>query len=273
MLDLDLHSLDLPRLGMMLFAAATWGAAGLAMAECVAISRSRPDRRGALLSAIRRSRGWTVLLVVAQLAVLGIALALPQSGNLQGIALVYLVGALMLPMLWGAGCVQQQVLGWPLTPAGWLRRYGGRVFAGFLLAGMALSAFMLLVTPVAPGESVEALLPAEESARLTALIMALWLLVNAPWMEELIFRHYLLPRFTLWFGGGQAACVAAVIVTAAVFAIGHAGHLQPAWPKLIQTFGWGVLFGTARVWFGTGWAVALHLALNLSSIVFVPFFT
>jgi membrane protease YdiL (CAAX protease family) len=103
-------------------------------------------------------------------------------------------------------------------------------------------------------------------------VLVVWLMLNAPWQEELIFRHYLVPRLSA-IGGLRSkwTMVLAVGGTAAIFALGHGGHLDPAWPKLVQTFVWGLMLGSVRVWLGTGYAVGLHLLFNLSAPLMAPF--
>jgi membrane protease YdiL (CAAX protease family) len=81
--------------------------------------------------------------------------------------------------------------------------------------------------------------------------------------EELLFRlglqNYLALRFRL---AGRRYWIA-VVITAAVWALGHANVLQPEWVKLVQIFAFGVPLGFLMRRYGVESCIAAHGAFNL----------
>ena len=82
-------------------------------------------------------------------------------------------------------------------------------------------------------------------------------------MEELIFRLFWLTfllgslRRFRWRGP------VSIVLTSAVWALGHAGVVEPPWVKLVQISVIGLLLGYVYLRTGIEGAIATHLSLNL----------
>lgn len=219
----------------------------------------------------RRLWPTAVLLALLSGGLVVVGLVLKGWSILAGAALPFVIGAMALPFMWGGGnrATQQAPVPVPLL-AHWPRRPRLKVCGVIWSIGLFVLPAMLLFVRMHVGESIRGL---EEwkGEKAAAWIAALWLMVNAPWLEETVLRHYLLPKLWRRLGGGRVALWVAIIIMAAVFALGHGGHLEPPWPKLLQTFTWGLALGWVRFAFGTPWAIGLHLAWNLSALLVAPF--
>lgn len=218
----------------------------------------------------KRALKWTLLLLVAQ----GLFIAaMYLAGGLKPalmIATNYIFMGLVLPGMWAGGCLAGQQAGLPWQRGKWSKRQKWKALGLVFLAGLVISAALFIIGQVRLGKSVTEMKDIGSGGVLVA--MALWLMINAPWLEEIVFRHYLLVKLGRFFGGsGWRRFGLPLVITSALFAVGHAGHTDPAWPKLAQTFLWGLALGWVRLAMGTGYAVALHLGWNLSSPVIAPF--
>lgn len=205
-----------------------------------------------------------VALVLLQAIFLFLCYSIDWMKPAAGLGSYFLLCALLVPFLWTAGCIEQTRLNWP--------RHQSRPshllivsIAGLLIT--VLSIILFRQGEAEPGETIQAI--SRQSDNLNGLaIKALWLLINAAWIEELVFRHYLLPRLTI---SRRFYYVLPLLVTTAIFALGHAGHTSPPWPKILQMVLWGGVLGALRIWLGTPWAIGLHLVLNLAAPIIVFF--
>lgn len=230
------------------------------------------SRRPLLLAEMRRALPWAAGLVLAQLAALSLAFIDSDFKMLGRFALLYLVFAVLFPVIWAVGQVWGQGVSLPMYRNHWSGKQKLTIAAVMGAAGLILNFLLVLLIDVRVGASVKDM---TEGIPPVALgVMAVWMIFNAPWFEELTLRHYLVARIAagrpvtdarraLWTTG-------AVITAAAIFAVGHTGHMEPAWPKLVQTFTWGLMLGWARVQLGTWYAVALHLSWNVTAPLVAP---
>jgi membrane protease YdiL (CAAX protease family) len=94
------------------------------------------------------------------------------------------------------------------------------------------------------------------------------MIVGAGFGEETIFRRYLFERLGKLFGTGAGAKVSIVLLTSAVFALGHYANLGlPAVEQAIIT---GLAFGTIFAVTGRIWMVMwAHAAFDLASIAII----
>lgn len=224
-----------------------------------------PDRRTDTLHLLQKSAPWALALALAQAVLILASFFSPVFTAAASTAWFYFIGAAALPVLWAAGTENARSLGWPTgrqtVPA------SRALFITLLiyLAGMALSALLFWAGRVEPGESLRTM--ADDASRPTAAlaIFAVWLLLNAPWLEELVFRHFAIPALARAFGGSRGAIILAVIGASVPFALGHSGYTIPIWPKLVQMLVWAAALSGLRIYLGTRYAIGLHLAWNLST--------
>jgi len=248
-----------------LFVVVVWGACFAAMARAARMIGSADEIGVSFKKELQSAGRIAAGLGSVQLMVLLMGYWHPQWSWAKDFAWGYLAGSVALPFLWGCGKADAARLNWPWQPGGnFLRKCA--VAGGIILILSALTLTLLRFSGATEGATVKA---AESRAPsdLAAALMIGYLILNGPWLEELVFRHCLLPWLARWWGGGRIATVAAVVVTSVVFAGGHAGHVDPAWPKLLQVTAWGLVLAWARVAWGSGWAIGLHLAWNLISPV------
>ncbi len=255
--------------GPIVYSGVMWGACGLALAEGAAKAFSGADK-ALFRQQIIRTLPWGLGLAAAQLAAILAADHFAGFNLLAGPAVLYFLFALLLPVLWATGHVWAVKSGIPVKEGGWSPKAKSLLMAGMAVAGVAISLLLVLLVDIQTGEAVLEL--TDGGSDLAVGLLVAWLMLNAPWQEELLFRHYLVARLSA-IGGRRSrpVMILAVIVTALVFALGHAGHFDPAWPKLAQTFTWGLMLGAVRIWLGTTYAISLHLLFNLSAPLAAPF--
>jgi len=265
--------------GQSVFTIAALGAAGFAFIETLSILRPAPgshhnavkEKAVAWQYEIRRILPAAAIIALLQISGIGLAFINEQFRPLLPIAIMYLFFAMVLPFLWAAGQAHAAICRIPIAPPWAISRK--LLITGILaVGGVVLSLALIVLNDVRPGAAVESL-SGETGDDAALVVIALWLLFNAPWMEEMIFRHYLVPRLAAfrWMKTKGLFLCLSVVICATVFALGHAGHLVPAWPKLVQTFVWGVMLGWSRIYFGTFSAIGLHLVFNLSAPLVAPF--
>ncbi|MGC8741040.1 MAG: CPBP family intramembrane glutamic endopeptidase [Candidatus Sumerlaeaceae bacterium] len=96
-------------------------------------------------------------------------------------------------------------------------------------------------------------------------LTVLWLVLRAPFPEELVFRGYLLPRLFLLLRRVLAETIAfpiAAVVTAAIFAAGHVQLMVPEWLKIAQAFLLGLVLAYVARRAGLLAAVGFHFVFN-----------
>ena len=158
----------------------------------------------------------------------------------------------------------------------------GRRFAGWGLgAGLGLAAavvtvpvFHLLGVEAGPLQQLlERLMPAVlEAPAVVRTTIAVFGVTAAAVGEEMIFRGVIQPGLTRLMGGSAAALVTAVLVTSAVWAVGHAANAEPIWVKLVQIFLLGLVFGWLARRHSVEAAIVAHIGLNLGSLAAAPLF-
>jgi membrane protease YdiL (CAAX protease family) len=258
--------------GQAVFILVLLGTCGLAVTDTVRALHPTHPSTDLVRAELKRSLPWTAGLAAAQIALILLALQNPDFQPLLPMVILYLVFACFLPFMWAGGKTRAFQCGLPLddplrpSPRKW------QTLGGVALAGFCLSLGLVVAIDIRPGAAVQQL--SDKSISPVAMgVMAIWLMINAPWVEELCFRHYLVPRLgtVIKSRPGQITLWISILIAATLFAIGHAGHMVPAWPKLIQTFIWALALGWARIRFGTFYAIGLHLVWNITSPLIAPF--
>jgi CAAX protease family protein len=94
------------------------------------------------------------------------------------------------------------------------------------------------------------------------------MIVSAGFAEETLFRGYLFERLGKLFGTGAAAKVSIVLLTSALFALGHYSNL--GLPGVEQAMITGLVFGTIFAMTGRIWMVmCAHAAFDLASVAII----
>ena len=94
------------------------------------------------------------------------------------------------------------------------------------------------------------------------------MIVSAGFAEETIFRGFLFERLSKLFGTGAGAKVLIVLLTSAVFALGHYANL--GLPGVEQAIFTGLVFGTIFAITGRIWMVmCAHAAFDLTAVAII----
>jgi CAAX protease family protein len=98
--------------------------------------------------------------------------------------------------------------------------------------------------------------------------MVLTMTVSAGFAEETLFRGYLFERLGKLFGTGAGAKVSIVLLTSALFALGHYSNL--GLPGVEQALITGLIFGTIFAITGHIWTVmCAHAAFDLAAVAII----
>jgi hypothetical protein len=98
--------------------------------------------------------------------------------------------------------------------------------------------------------------------------MVFTMIVSAGFAEETIFRGYLFERLGKLFGTGAGAKVSIVLLTSAVFALGHFSNM--GLPGVEQAMITGLVFGTIFAVTRQIWLVmCAHAAFDLAAIAII----
>ena len=101
-----------------------------------------------------------------------------------------------------------------------------------------------------------------------ALPAAIWTMIVAGFEEETVFRGFLFERFGKLFGQGAGAKTLVVLITSALFALGHYSNL--GLPGVEQAMITGLAFGTIYAATGRIFLVMVaHSAFDLTSIAII----
>jgi len=104
--------------------------------------------------------------------------------------------------------------------------------------------------------------------RAALLGLVFTMIVGAGFGEETIFRGYLFERLGKLFGTGTGAKVSIVLLTSAVFALGHYSNL--GLPGVEQAVVTGLVFGTIFAITGRIWMLmCAHAAFDLTAIAII----
>ncbi|HLJ28738.1 MAG TPA: CPBP family intramembrane glutamic endopeptidase [Candidatus Angelobacter sp.] len=99
----------------------------------------------------------------------------------------------------------------------------------------------------------------------SAYLLAMFGVIVAPFVEELLFRGFLYPALARPIGAS-----ASVLITAAAFAVMHQSQLAHAWVPLLWLFMVGVVLTTVRAKTkSVATSVLIHVAYNATIFVFV----
>ncbi len=152
-------------------------------------------------------------------------------------------------------------LGW--TPGeGWREAVLGLVlFAPFFLGAASLGAILRAAGLSSPSKPVQSLLGIRGGKE---LLLALLLVVVVAVAEETIFRGYLILRFQAVTGSAAAA----VILSTAIFAIGHAYEGSAG---VVAVGAMGLIFALVYLWRGSLTApMVMHFLQDFIGIVLLP---
>ncbi len=98
--------------------------------------------------------------------------------------------------------------------------------------------------------------------------MVFTMIVGAGFAEETLFRGYLFERLGKLFGTGAGAKVSIVLLTSALFALGHYSNL--GLPGVEQAMITGLVFGTIFAITGGIWMVmCAHAAFDLAAVAII----
>ena len=98
--------------------------------------------------------------------------------------------------------------------------------------------------------------------------MVFTIIVGAGFAEETLFRGYLFERLGKLFGTGAGAKVSIVLLTSALFALGHYSNL--GLPGVEQAMITGLVFGTIFAITGRIWMVmCAHAAFDLAAVAII----
>jgi uncharacterized protein len=149
---------------------------------------------------------------------------------------------------------------------------GPSLMATVLTGWLAITMAAMLVALIAPEvEDAAGIWAAMEQYTRTVpgyLALVVYAVVVAPLVEELAFRGFIQGRIAT-----VASPSAAVLVTALLFAVVHAG--RPHWSYLLVPFALGMVAGHAVLRFRSVWVgVAIHAAWNgtVAAMMLVPRF-
>ena len=98
--------------------------------------------------------------------------------------------------------------------------------------------------------------------------MVFTIIVGAGFAEETLFRGYLFERLGKLFGTGAGAKVSIVLLTSALFALGH--YSNQGLPGIEQAMITGLVFGTIFAITGRIWMVmCAHAAFDLAAVAII----
>lgn len=98
--------------------------------------------------------------------------------------------------------------------------------------------------------------------------MMFTVIVGAGFAEETLFRGYLFERFGKLFGIGTGAKISIVLLTSALFALGHYSNL--GLPGVEQAMMTGLVFGTTFAITGRIWMlICAHAAFDLAAVAII----
>lgn len=167
---------------------------------------------------------------------------------------VFLVGALFLLISWKHGQPFWRALGWTMAFRGAI----ASVLAGPVLA-LGVSFLGVLLHAPDVRDPIREMI----TGRTALTVVILFGVLIAPFVEELIFRGFLLPLVARSVGRWLA-----IIFTAVLFALPHGAQNEWAWQQLVLIALAGVAFGFARVRTGaTSASFLMHASFNATQFL------
>lgn len=216
---------------------------------------------------------WAIPYLIVQAGATWWLVRLAGEGG-QGLRAFYLLvvaNAACFLVVLPSGFAWQLRAGWPVAPLArrrWVafQPYGVTcaTLAGMLALPIVVSIGLFSLVPwsvVGP-----ATIP-ESASWVTGMLVFVHLAVTSAIQEEVILRHYLMARLAVLFAraGVARGDQLAILVTAVLFAMLHAGLVEPEWLKFTQIFVLAVVLGLAQRRYGLGAAILLHLGFNVLS--------
>jgi uncharacterized protein len=144
----------------------------------------------------------------------------------------------------------------------WWNRASADNFAVGVVGGIG-AACVVLAPPLAAGVAHIARIPEEQPTIWAALFLAVFLLAGSA-AEEILFRGFgfqtLLANFGVWAG---------IVPCAVLFGLLHQGNPGATWLGIVNTMGFGAVFGYAFVRSRDLWLpIGLHFGWNLTLPLF-----
>ena len=141
----------------------------------------------------------------------------------------------------------------------------GLMLAGWLLFGLIIVA---IVMPLLGAPAINPAYHYLAGNRAALPGMVFTMIVGAGFAEETLFRGYLFERLGKLFGTGVGAKVSIVLLTSALFALGHYSNL--GLPGVEQAMITGLTFGTIFAITGRIWMVmCAHAAFDLAAVAII----
>lgn len=185
-------------------------------------------------------------------------------------AVLYITNSMTLFLIVPAGIIWSFRATVPIFPLMRRRKFSVRhpavVFAILAAASTGLTAAVVLFANWKPDSKLDAALETSGHSHFANALFALYLLISAPIAEEFVFRHYLQNRL-MALNRSALYRLLAIVLVAAVFALGHGGMISPAWVKYAQVFGFGLALGVCQMTLGIECCIGLHLFFNLGAAV------
>ncbi len=139
-----------------------------------------------------------------------------------------------------------------------------------LAAGVvAFSAALLHAVRTGPSESFSRWMAARDHLNFRSGYIPLLILL-APIWEETALRWYLLNRIEGKLADWPWGRPAAILGTAALWALGHAAMTDPPWVKMAQIFCVGCILGARFRSIGLSGCIVVHMAMNLMAFLSLP---
>jgi membrane protease YdiL (CAAX protease family) len=133
------------------------------------------------------------------------------------------------------------------------------------------SFFVAFLLHPQPPETLDKILPKFLRIKQTMPVQFLLLVIGAALYEEILFRLFLQNLVERVAHRVAFKVPAAIVISSAVWAIGHSGMLVPRGTKELQIFGVGLILGYAARKWGLEVCIAAHLALNVCALVYFGF--
>lgn len=166
----------------------------------------------------------------------------------------FLIGALFLLISWKHGQPFWTSLGWTMAFRGAI----ASVVAGPVLA-VGLSFLGVLLRAPEVRDPIREMI----TGRATLAVVISFGVLIAPFVEELIFRGFLLPLMARSLGPWIA-----ILLTAILFALPHGAQNEWAWQQLVLIALAGIAFGFARVRTGaTSASFLMHASFNATQFL------
>lgn len=139
------------------------------------------------------------------------------------------------------------------------------VGAGFLLYTVALFwATEPRISPVLKHtvQTLELLMERTGSPLLVAILVSLIAV-----KEEVTYRLFIQTQFEWWLRRTSNPACWAILLSATVWTLGHAGAIEPTWVKFAQIFPMGIALGLMRRRWGLTPCIVAHVMLNFIGVL------